>query len=253
MTQEGCVPIRRGLLAHYQKLGTLGVAMYVWLLLKMDPATRRWVGNIDVLREAVGTGRNQAIRTLALLEDGGYVQYERGNRFAESGITVLKADCAVVGHQCVLASTDLPCSIVVERGKTGPMVRPKPEVQPVDPRIAQYVEIVAHLNDRAGTTYRPTSDHTRRFIRARLNEGFTVEDFRTVITAKCVEWRDDPQMSKYLRPETLFGTKFEGYLNTAKKAHRPARAATKKDCWCCEGSGTFNGGPCDICEGSGKL
>jgi DnaJ-class molecular chaperone len=60
-------------------------------------------------------------------------------------------------------------------------------------------------------------------------------------------------MSKYLRPETLFGTKFEGYLNTAKKAHRPARAATKKDCWCCEGSGTFNGGPCDICEGSGKL
>lgn len=86
-------------------------------------------------------------------------------------------------------------------------------------------DVIACLNEEAGTGYRPTTPKTRRLIAARVAEGFGLDDFRTVIAKKCAEWRDT-DMARYLRPETLFGTKFEGYLNqgalTAKDGGRYA-------------------------------
>ena len=76
-----------------------------------------------------------------------------------------------------------------------------------------YISIISHLNKTAGTNYKPTTAKTKSAIKARLAEGFTVDDFKTVIDKKCAEWIGDEKMEKYLRPETLFGTKFEGYLN----------------------------------------
>lgn len=76
-----------------------------------------------------------------------------------------------------------------------------------------YNTIVSYLNEKAGTKYKPGTEKTRRVIHARLAEGFTLEDFRTVIDKKCAEWLGNDKMEQYLRPETLFGTKFEGYLN----------------------------------------
>lgn len=73
-------------------------------------------------------------------------------------------------------------------------------------------EIIEYLNQRAGTHYRPNTGKTKTLIGARMREGFTVDDFYTVIDKKCSEWLGTVQ-EKYLRPETLFGTKFEGYLN----------------------------------------
>lgn len=75
-----------------------------------------------------------------------------------------------------------------------------------------YAGIIAHLNEKAGTNYRPGSGKTQTCINARFNEGFTVEDFKTVIDKKCEEWIGT-DMEKFLRPETLFGPKFESYLN----------------------------------------
>ena len=74
-------------------------------------------------------------------------------------------------------------------------------------------EIVSFLNEMCGTSYRASSKKTKDLIHARLNEGFTVEDFRTVIYRKGKQWMNDPKMCKFLRPETLFSNKFEGYLN----------------------------------------
>lgn len=73
------------------------------------------------------------------------------------------------------------------------------------------VSVIAHLNEKAGTHYR-TSDVAVKHIRARLREGYKQEDFFTVIDKKCKEWINT-DMARYLRPETLFGTKFESYLN----------------------------------------
>ncbi len=72
--------------------------------------------------------------------------------------------------------------------------------------------IISHLNTKAGTNYQASSKKTQSSIRARITDGFTIDDFITVIDKKCEEWIGT-EYEKYLRPETLFGTKFEGYLN----------------------------------------
>lgn len=76
-----------------------------------------------------------------------------------------------------------------------------------------YIDIVEYLNKKANKNYKHNSDKTRRFIDARMTEGFTLEDFKKVIDNKCRSWLNDERMNQYLRPETLFGTKFESYLN----------------------------------------
>ena len=81
-------------------------------------------------------------------------------------------------------------------------------------------EIVNYLNSKIGTHYRATTRKTQSLIKARMNEGFTVNDFKTVIDNKVAEWSKDERMSKYLRPETLFGTKFESYLNQQNKVRK---------------------------------
>lgn len=86
-----------------------------------------------------------------------------------------------------------------------------------------YKEIVDYLNKSAGTNYRSSSKKTQQLIKARINEGYTLEDFRVVIEKKTREWINDNKMKAYLRPETLFGTKFEGYLN------QPVKELTTKD------------------------
>ena len=75
-----------------------------------------------------------------------------------------------------------------------------------------YIYIVEFLNKKAGTHYKPSSKATQAHIKARLAEGFSVEDFENVIEKKCAAWKGT-EMEQYLRPETLFGTKFESYLN----------------------------------------
>jgi uncharacterized phage protein (TIGR02220 family) len=74
-------------------------------------------------------------------------------------------------------------------------------------------DIVMFLNQTCSTNFKHTTEKTQSIIKARLNEGFTVDDFKTVINKKFNEWNKDNKMSKYLRPQTLFGNNFEGYLN----------------------------------------
>lgn len=73
-------------------------------------------------------------------------------------------------------------------------------------------EIIDYLNKRTGKHFKTNVDKTKRYIKARIKEGFDIEDFKKVIEIKCRTWMGT-DMEKYLRPETLFGTKFEGYLN----------------------------------------
>lgn len=88
-----------------------------------------------------------------------------------------------------------------------------------------YQEIMSYFNQQAGTSYRASSKATQRLISARTNEGFTVDDFKKVIDIKVANWKDDPKMSEYLRPVTLFGTKFESYLNEPMPAKQPPKRA----------------------------
>jgi uncharacterized phage protein (TIGR02220 family) len=73
--------------------------------------------------------------------------------------------------------------------------------------------IIDYLNIRTGKNFKSQTEKIKKQIKARLKEGFTVENFKKVIDNRCEKWLKDEKMNEYLRPETLFGTKFESYLN----------------------------------------
>lgn len=86
-----------------------------------------------------------------------------------------------------------------------------------------YSEIIDHLNNLTGASFKHSTKKTKDLIKARFKEGFTLENFKMVIEKKVIDWKNDDKMKKYLRPETLFGNKFEGYLN------EPVKKITTKD------------------------
>ena len=90
----------------------------------------------------------------------------------------------------------------------------------IDKDSIDYKYIVEYLNEKTGKNFRYSSKKTQDLIKARLNEGFTIDDFKTVIDKKCAEWKGDSKMDQYLRPETLFGTKFEAYLNQTETTRK---------------------------------
>ena len=77
-----------------------------------------------------------------------------------------------------------------------------------------YVEIIDYLNSKCLKSYKHKNRIAREKIHARWNEGFRLEDFKRVIDIKAAEWLNDTEMNRYLRPDTLFGSKFEIYLNS---------------------------------------
>lgn len=77
--------------------------------------------------------------------------------------------------------------------------------------MSAYADIIDYLNKKLNSHYRISTRKNQTLINSRLREGYTVEDFKTVIDKKYDEW-NNTDMQKYLTPETLFGTKFEKYL-----------------------------------------
>ncbi|MEH7276698.1 conserved phage C-terminal domain-containing protein [Neobacillus vireti] len=84
---------------------------------------------------------------------------------------------------------------------------------PLPRKRRSHAEIIDYLNEKAGKNFKLSSIKTRELIHARYREGFTLEDFTRVINLKSADWLSNPAWNKFLRPETLFGTKFESYLN----------------------------------------
>lgn len=76
-----------------------------------------------------------------------------------------------------------------------------------------YKEIVEYLNQNTGKHFKHTTNATQRSIKARFKEGFNLNDFKKVIDIKVSKWLNDDKMAEFLRPQTIFGTKFESYLN----------------------------------------
>ena len=79
----------------------------------------------------------------------------------------------------------------------------------------EIITILEDLNNKIKSKkgFSPLAQCNQNLIKARMSEGFTVENFITVNEKKVKQWLHDPEMSKYLRPATLYGNKFDGYLN----------------------------------------
>lgn len=146
---------------------------------------------LDELKEF---GYLEVIKTMPTKDNGGrisyeYVIYEKKQEGKKQGIESLGVEVLVVENQVQLNTN---------KENTNNKIN--------------YNNIVGYLNLKAKTNYRSTTPKTQTLIRARMNEGFTEDDFKKVIDNMCSKWLGT-DMAQYLRPETLFGNKFEGYLN----------------------------------------
>lgn len=84
-------------------------------------------------------------------------------------------------------------------------------------------EIIDYLNEKANSSFTAKNKQTVRLLKARWNEGYRLPDFKAVIDIKGGQWMADPKMVSYLRPATLFGPKFESYLNEHRKSDQHER------------------------------
>ncbi|KAK9680678.1 Conserved phage C-terminus [Popillia japonica] len=101
------------------------------------------------------------------------------------------------GHMSVTCPADVSIGKVrlgkVSIGKKEHIVEQSPTVYP-------YIDVIAYLNQAAGKRFKHASDKTKGFIKARINEGFTLDDFKRVIDTKVAEWGNNPDMKKKGKP-----------------------------------------------------
>ena len=174
----------------------------------------KFTGSRKYLAEWCGCSMATIDRTLNSLVDKGLISRTsyvtkhgyRAVEYATMSPTSIDEPSAVEPRT---AATDDPRTSTAE---PQPLLNePQIPAQPKEPDPTE--EIVDHLNKRAGTHYKATTANTRKLIKARLQEGFTVDEIKLVIDKKCADWLNNRDMVQYLRPETLFGNKFESYLN----------------------------------------
>lgn len=97
------------------------------------------------------------------------------------------------------------------------------ETKVVDTYSKDIKEIIDYLNIKTGKRYTGKTKAHRDHIVARLKDGFSVTDFKTVIDNQVAAWGNDERMKQYIRPETLFCGKFETYLNNVEDARQKRR------------------------------
>ena len=142
--------------------------------------------------------RNLAIQQLGLEVDG--------SRLIEPGKVVLELTEEV---QTVDGQVTDKCPHSIGKGSIG-----KGSIDNIP-----YKEIIDYLNSKAGKKYRDNIQKNKSLIKARWSEGYRLEDFKQVIDNMVKDW-SGTKYAKYLRPETLFGTKFDGYLNQGNVVNR---------------------------------
>ncbi|WP_057766730.1 conserved phage C-terminal domain-containing protein [Cytobacillus praedii] len=163
-----------------------------------------WAGN-TYFADLYNKDKSTIARWIQQLEKRGYITrevvYKKGTREIESRYMRIRNEGI-----CKNATTPIGENAIDNNTSFNTTFNNTKEYIP-------YVEIMNYLNDAAQSNFRSSTKATQRVIKARWNEGFTLNDFKKVIDNKSAEWLNDSKMNKFLRPETLFGTKFESYLN----------------------------------------
>jgi uncharacterized phage protein (TIGR02220 family) len=180
-------------------------------------------GIVAVMKES----RDAINSALCELEDYGYLTREqvRSDNGKFSDIEYHITEKPITEKPISVNPQQINTNINKELKKENSLPKGKEDVE--QSSTIPYEEIITYLNSKAGTNFRINSKDNQKYIRARWNEGFRLEDFVKVISTKVSEWKDDKKMAPYLRPSTLFGTKFESYLQQANKPQEQAKPSSK--------------------------
>lgn len=181
-----------------------------------------WASN-RYFSELYGVSKDSIQRYIKQLKDFGYVRVE-----------IIKEDNEVKERR-IYVCDDPAAKMPLPGGKIDPT--PGGKNDPLNNTSVNTTnnkdivgKVISYLNLKTAQSYRATSKSTQRHVNARLNEGYELEDFYAVIDSCNVMWGKDEKMRRYLRPETLFGTKFESYLQAAKST-APKRLEYDEEGW----------------------
>lgn len=192
--------------------------------------TRHQIGTVEKALEIF-----QDMDLIEILDNGAIYMLDIQNLIGKSSteadrkkeyrarIEAEKAQLLGIGQMSGQTPPEIEIEIEIEKEIETDIEQEQEEDSPGESLHEIYQSIISYLNEKAGTNYRASSKKTQSSIHARLADGFTIDDFKTVIDKKCAEWIGT-EFEKFLRPETLFGTKFEGYLN-AKINPQQSRSA----------------------------
>lgn len=208
------------------KLNLKGIALEVFAIIygfSQDGETE-FTGSIQYLCDFTGTSRPTVIKALKDLVDQNYLIK---NELEINGVKFnkYKANLQVVkdfyrGSKEVLQGDS-------KNSLQGGSKETLPNNKSIDNELLDNIKyIIEYLNQKAGTHYRYTTSKTQKALKALLTgkQPYTVQECITVIDKKCSDWIGT-EWEKYLRPETLFGEKFENYLN-AKGNAKPKYSST---------------------------
>lgn len=99
----------------------------------------------------------------------------------------------------------------------------------ISDKNAKIIEsIIIYFNQKTKSTYTIDDADTVKLINEKIKNGYKEEDFKKVIDTKCADWLGDEKWGQYLRPRTLFGSKFQDYLNQ-KNSNTPVKPTHKSN------------------------
>lgn len=215
------------------KLGLKGVALSVYAIIYgfSQDGENEFTGSVQYLcdfcgassRTTITKALNDLVERKLLFKKETFINGVQFNRY--------RANIEIIWG---VQNLDRGCP-EIEQGGVQKMDRGCPEIEHNNKEYKKdninnnnniYSAVIEFLNEKAGTKYRATSDNSKKHIKARIAEGFTIDDFKTVIEKKCAEWKGT-DMEKYLRPETLFGSKFESYLNAPASRRKNNESQTQ--------------------------
>ena len=193
-----------------------------------------WASN-QYFAELYGVSKKSVSNWISELRDGGYIHVEMTYKDGSKEIDVRKiyiAPMEVLGEgygRNLLGGMEekfhrgMEEKVKDNNTSFNNTINNTKDILSGKPNGVDYKEIVDYLNEKAGTNFRSGTKATQRLIDARVNEGFDVDDFKVVVDNKVSDWLRDEKMVQYLRPQTLFGTKFEAYLNEKPKKEQRAK------------------------------
>lgn len=153
------------------------------------------------------------IRCRDCLVKSGLIEYKKGKKGSPNKykINTVKNTVQMTAYPTVKTTVETTANVsIINKHKQKQNIKEKINKKEIS-------EIIEYLNFKLNSHYKDSTPKTITLIKTRIDEGFTINDFKTVIDKKVQEWGNDEKMKVYLRPETLFGTKFESYLNQPLK------------------------------------
>lgn len=87
-------------------------------------------------------------------------------------------------------------------------------------KLSIFKEVISYLNLKAKKNFKVDTASHQKFIKARIKEGYVLEDFKKVVDIMVAKW-EGTEYEQYLQPQTLFGNKMDNYLNQpmTRKVH----------------------------------